>query len=119
MIKVYKIKIDNKVYEVELESVTEKDGVISVCNDTPLEKKDNFEKTESAGGIAVEAPMQGLVLDIFVSVGDTVSEGEELIVLEAMKMQTPIVAPLAGRIKTISVLKGENVETGKVLLTLE
>ena len=72
----------------------------------------------SAGGQTVEAPMPGKILDIKVKVGDAVSYGQCVIVMEAMKMETEIVAPAAGTVAAINVSTGESVETGAVLVTL-
>ena len=72
----------------------------------------------SAGGQTVEAPMTGKILDIKVKVGDEVSYGQCVIVMEAMKMETEIVAPAAGTVAAINVSTGDSVETGAVLVTL-
>ena len=72
----------------------------------------------SAGGQTVEAPMPGKILDIKVKVGDAVSYGQCVSVMEAMKMETEIVAPAAGTVAAINVSTGDSVETGAVLVTL-
>ena len=72
----------------------------------------------SAGGQTVEAPMPGKILDIKVKVGDAVSYGQCVIAMEAMKMETEIVAPAAGTVAAINVSTGDSVETGAVLVTL-
>ena len=72
----------------------------------------------ATGGQTVEAPMPGKILDIKVKVGDTVGYGQCVIVMEAMKMETEIVAPAAGTVASINVSNGDSVETGAVLVTL-
>src|SRR5262245_6095343 len=67
----------------------------------------------------VEAPMVGKVLDVQVSVGDTVDEDDTLIVMEAMKMEINVVAPVAGRVAEIRVAAGDAVETDQVLAVIE
>jgi acetyl-CoA carboxylase biotin carboxyl carrier protein len=67
----------------------------------------------------VLAPMGGNVWEVKVKVGDQVSEGDEVIILEAMKMELPIVAESSGVVKEIKVKKGDAVETGAVLIVLE
>ena len=62
--------------------------------------------------------MPGKVLDIKVKVGDAVSYGQCVVVMEAMKMETEIVAPAAGTVASISVSNGDSVDTGAVLVTL-
>lgn len=125
MIKVYKLRIGEKVYEVELESITEKEGSISTkpasAPAAPVAVAPVAEKKVEevvSGGTPVEAPMQGVIVGIVVSVGDQVSAGDELVILEAMKMENPIVAPVSGKVLSIHVAKGESVDTGTVLISL-
>lgn len=67
----------------------------------------------------VKAPMPGLVLDIRVSIGQEIAEGDPLLVLEAMKMENVLKSPTAGVIKSISVEKGQAVEKNQILVTFE
>ncbi len=67
----------------------------------------------------IKAPMPGRILDILVSVGDDVSQGENVIVLEAMKMENIIKSPRQGTIKSIGIQKGQSVEKNTVLLAFE
>lgn len=69
--------------------------------------------------IEVVAPMPGTIVDIMVAVGDEVEEDQELMVLEAMKMENPIFAPANGTVKEIKVKVGDKVESDAVLMTLE
>ena len=68
-----------------------------------------------SGGESVTAPMPGNILKVAVSVGQTVKEGDLLVVLEAMKMENEIYAPCAGVISAIPVSKGSTVDTGALL----
>ncbi|MDD6659579.1 MAG: biotin/lipoyl-binding protein [Eubacteriales bacterium] len=72
----------------------------------------------SAGSVKVEAPMPGTILDVKVSVGDSVSSGSVLCILEAMKMENEIVAPQDGTVASINVAKSDSVEAGQVIITL-
>ncbi|WP_297404724.1 biotin/lipoyl-containing protein [uncultured Cetobacterium sp.] len=117
MIKVYKVKIGEKVYEVEIESVTEVQGNIS----TPEKKVEVVRETspkKSENAIEIDAPMQGLVVSVEVNPGDIVKAGDTLVVLEAMKMENPIVAPQDGEIQTIEVKKGDTIDGGTLLVTM-
>ncbi len=67
----------------------------------------------------VTAPMAGKVIDVKVNVGDTVSEDDELVILEAMKMEMPIVAPTSGKVKEIKCKKGDSVGADDVLVVIE
>ncbi len=71
-----------------------------------------------AGAGSVLSPMAGQVMKIKVAVGTAVSLNQEVIVLEAMKMETPIYAPAAGTVKAINVKEGEAVAEGQALLTI-
>lgn len=72
----------------------------------------------NAGGVEVTAPMPGTVVRIEVAAGDAVKAGQDLIFIEAMKMETPVKAAADGTVASINVAKGESVETGTVLLTM-
>lgn len=65
------------------------------------------------------SPMPGIVKSVSVQVGQRVAEGQEVCVVEAMKMQNKLVAGRAGVIKTVTIKEGETVEDGKVLIELE
>lgn len=72
----------------------------------------------SAGGTEVHSPMMGLVFKIKVKVGDTVAANQEVVVLEAMKMETPIYAPAAGTVTAIHIKEQDSVSEGQVLLNI-
>jgi propionyl-CoA carboxylase alpha chain len=65
------------------------------------------------------APMPGLVRQVCVAVGDRVAKGDVLLVLEAMKMETPIRAPEAGRVAELRASAGQQVEAGALLAVIE
>lgn len=71
-----------------------------------------------AGSIQVKAGAAGKVFQIPTSVGQSVQAGDTVIVIEAMKMEIPVVAPEAGTIASIDVAVGDAVESGAVLATL-
>lgn len=72
----------------------------------------------SQGGTAINAPMPGKVLSVKASVGQSVSKGDVVMVLEAMKMENEIVAPADGTIASIDAAEGQSVEAGAVLATM-
>ena len=72
----------------------------------------------AAGSVAVKAPMPGTVVNVVVTAGQAVKSGDDLVFIEAMKMETPVKAPQDGTIATVDVAKGEAVDSGKVLVTM-
>ncbi|MDR0652856.1 MAG: biotin/lipoyl-binding protein [Synergistaceae bacterium] len=70
------------------------------------------------GAATIEAPMPGKVLDVKVSVGASVKNGDLVLMLEAMKMENEIFAPSAGTVKEVRVKSGDSVNTGDVLIVL-
>ena len=69
-------------------------------------------------GHAVISPMPGLVFKIGVTIGQQVTQDQELLVLEAMKMESPVYAPCAGTVASILVKQGDAVSEGQVLIQL-
>ena len=67
----------------------------------------------------ITAPMGGKVLDVKVKPGDTVSEDDEVVILEAMKMELPVVATESGTVKEVKCNKGDTIEADAVLVVLE
>lgn len=106
--KTYQIKINSTVHTVTIQN-----PLATLIKDMGL--------SVNAGAVvnSVEAPMPGLILDIAIAVGQEVSEGDTLLILEAMKMENVLSAPRAGIIKAIAVTKGEAVEKKQVLITFE
>jgi glutaconyl-CoA/methylmalonyl-CoA decarboxylase subunit gamma len=74
----------------------------------------------SAGGpgTKVAAPMPGKIISLKVSVGDSVKNGQELLVMEAMKMHNPVLANADGAVKEILVKAGDPVQAGTVLVVI-
>jgi len=67
----------------------------------------------------ITAPMGGKVIDVKVNPGDTVNEGDEVVIIEAMKMELPIVANASGTVKEVKCKKGDAVEAEAVIVVLE
>jgi biotin carboxyl carrier protein len=103
--KSFVIKINGKLYPVEL-----KDRF-----DLLLEKMGM--NTSGAGKVNnVKAPMPGLIIDLKVTAGDVVKQGDILLILEAMKMENIIKSPGEGIVRSVKIKKGESVEKNQVLI---
>ena len=72
----------------------------------------------AAGSIKVEAGAAGKIFKVEAKVGQAVKKGDAVVILEAMKMEIPVVAPEDGTVATIDVAVGDAVEAGAVLATL-
>ena len=77
------------------------------------------QKTQPITGKTVEAPLPGRVIDINVKVGDTVTAGQQVAVLEAMKMENSIPTNYSGRVKQVLVAVGDAVPAGGVIIEIE
>jgi acetyl-CoA carboxylase biotin carboxyl carrier protein len=67
----------------------------------------------------VKAHITGVVFQITSKVGDSIAEGDPVIVLESMKMEIPVEAPRAGRVREIIVAEGQTVQEGDTIAVLE
>ena len=115
--KVYKVKVNGKVYEVELESVSEVAGSIAAPQAQQAVPQAAAPVATGAGA-ELKAPMAGTILDVKVSVGQSVNVGDVVCILEAMKLENEVVADKAGVVKSIAVSKGTAVENGQVLVVI-
>ncbi len=88
----------------------------SAAPTAPVAKKN--EPAANAGQTMVCAPMPGTVLEIKVSVGQSVKKGDVVCVLEAMKMENDIPAPADGVVASVNVQKGANIGANDVIITL-
>ena len=136
MIKQYKITVNGKLYDVSVEEVGEILGGVQasktistfVNTDNANTNNNNNEKQISnkpqdsipidENAISIKAPMPGTILSFNVSVGDTVSEGQVLAILEAMKMENELVSPASGEVKSIHVEKGSSVVENQIILQI-
>jgi acetyl/propionyl-CoA carboxylase alpha subunit len=76
-------------------------------------------KVTAEGKQTIAAQMPGKIVKLAVGVGDSVAEGQGLVVIEAMKMENEIPSPIEGRVVEIGVREGEAVEMGAMLLVVE
>jgi len=145
-VRTFSVSVSGEKYAVEVEEVGGKPRVIAVGETQPLvkrepaapkekepEKKEEAkpkreetkakpEKSEanvnSNGEYSIIAPMPGMIVQFEVKVGDTVKEGDVLVILEAMKMQNNLTSKVNGVVKSLKVSPGTSVEKDQVLLTI-
>ena len=108
----YKVVIDETDYLVKY-SQTDEPEIINGNSNSELQS--NNEPVSDETGMIVNAPLAGNIFRIEKNVGDTVSDDETIIVLEAMKMETTIKTPTSGKIKQIFIKNGDKVQSGDPL----
>lgn len=139
MTRKYLIRVDNKTYEVEVEEITKKVTSVSQAVEpaaspppspilksipvqmpqVPQPPSGKPKVSEISGVKKVQAPMSGTVLKILCQPGQEIKEGDVILKLEAMKMETEIAAPFPGRVKEILVVEGQNVNSGETMILVE
>ena len=117
--KNYTITVNGNVYDVVVEEGAGS-GVAPVA--APVAKKAAPaaapKAAGGAGSIKVEAGAAGKIFKIEAKVGQAVKKGDTVVILEAMKMEIPVVAPEDGTVASIDVAVGDAIEAGAVLATL-
>ncbi len=103
----YSVVVNGTDYHVEVGP----SGTVNQVNHTNTENR-------ASGGVTVEAPMAGNILKITVSQGQMIQEGDVVVIMEAMKMETEVRARSGGVLGNILVKEGDTVAVGDALLTL-
>ncbi len=115
---VFKVRVDGKELQVELKSVHFNRAEPGA--ETQLVVRQQFSSgSELAGMLTIRCPIPGEVRKVAVKPGDTVREGDLVLVIEAMKMENNIVADADGRVKEVLVQVGDTVKMNQALVTLE
>lgn len=112
--KRYTITVNSTQYDVTVEEADASQAPVAAA---PAPKK-AAAPAGAQGNAAINAPMNGTIVDVKAKVGDKVSNGTVIAVLEAMKMENDIVSDKDGVIASINVNKGDSVETGAVIATI-
>lgn len=119
--KNYTITVNGNVYDVTVEENGNGAAAAPVAAPKAAPKaasKADPKAAAGAGSIKVEAGAAGKVFKIEASVGQKVSRGDAVLIVEAMKMEIPVVAPEDGTVASIDVAVGDAVEAGQTLATL-
>ena len=119
--KSYTITVNGNVYDVTVEENVGGAAVAAPRKAAPVvapKAAPAPKASGNAGGIKVEAGAAGKVFKIEASVGQSVKKGDAVVIIEAMKMEIPVVAPEDGTVASIDVAVGDAIEAGAVLATL-
>lgn len=116
----FAINVNGKSFEVEVEEIS---GSVSSQASAPAATPAPVAAPAPApaapsGASNVCAPMPGNIWKILVSVGDTVADGQAVVILEAMKMENELFTPKAGKVVDIRVKQGDAVDTGAILVSI-
>lgn len=112
--EIYTVEVEGKSYTVSVSAGGDVSGIGSVG----VQTESISDAVPMSGGEPVAAPLAGNVVKVLVKSGQRVSEGESIIVLEAMKMETSVSAPSDGTIVDVKVQAGDSCSVGDVLVTL-
>ena len=116
--KNYTITVNGNAYDVTVEENGSGAASAPAAAAPAAPKAAPAPKAAAAGGTPINAPMRGTIVEVKVKVGDKVSNGTVVAVLEAMKMENDIVSDKDGVVAAICVNKGESVETGAPVITI-
>lgn len=120
--KNYTITVNGNVYNVTVEegqtSGASAAAPVAAPKAAPAAAPKAAAPAASAGSVKVTAGAAGKVFKVEASVGQKVEAGDAVVIIEAMKMEIPVVAPEAGTVASIDVAVGDAVESGAVLATL-
>ncbi len=129
--KVYQAIYQDRIYFILLKNYEPFKKILTLqVNHQPLKLRITDEVDEMLKSLGIDysdslkvrevkAPMPGLVLSVIVNQGDIVKKGDNLLVLEAMKMENNIKSPSDGLIKSVAVTKGKAVEKNEVLVLFD
>ncbi|WP_370978339.1 sodium-extruding oxaloacetate decarboxylase subunit alpha [Agaribacterium sp. ZY112] len=112
--EVYTVEVEGQSYTVTVNSGGELTGITALNGATTT----SAAAIEAGAGKSVDAPLAGNIFRVLVKPGQQVSEGETLLVLEAMKMETQVCAPAAGTVSSVNVKDGDVVSVGDSLLSI-
>ncbi len=123
--KRYNITVNGKAYDVVVEEADAASAPVAAAPApqaapaaAPTPAPAEAPAPSAEGAIKVESPMPGTIMDVKVAVGDTVKDGQVLVILEAMKMENDIVSPGDGVVASINVKQGDSVSANDLLISI-
>ena len=116
----YSVILGGRVHRVTLSSEVMVNGKrLEIEIFDPRERRANSQASQAQGAQRIASPMPGKVVRVLVAVGEEVTEGQGLVVVEAMKMQNEIKSPKAGRVSEVRTQADATVTAGQVLMVVE
>jgi biotin carboxyl carrier protein len=128
--KTFRVRVNGNEYEVEIEEIIGSPAGHQISSPPPPRHRPDSKSagetvrqaaappTSSGGTELIAAPMPGTILDVRVQQGNSVSKGQTLMILEAMKMENEILAPRDCTVTEIHAVKGTSVNAGDPLIVL-
>ncbi|MCQ3830424.1 sodium-extruding oxaloacetate decarboxylase subunit alpha [Microbulbifer elongatus] len=113
---VYTVSVEGESYTVTVADGGDVTGMVKVGGESPAGAA--AAPAATGGGEPVKAPLAGNIFKVLVKPGDQVAEGQTIVVLEAMKMETAVSAPRAGSVTGVTIKEGDSVAVGDDLLTI-
>jgi oxaloacetate decarboxylase alpha subunit len=113
--EVYTVTVAGQSYVVQVAEGGDIEGVVPAAADSSAA---SLAPAATAAGAPIPAPLAGNIFKVAVHPGDRIQEGDVIVILEAMKMETEVRAPSAGLVGTVSVKEGDSVAVGDTLITL-
>ncbi|MCF0215231.1 MAG: acetyl-CoA carboxylase biotin carboxyl carrier protein subunit [Fibrobacteraceae bacterium] len=120
MKKTVRISFEGKTYDVEVEVLdsTAAAPVAAAPVAAPAAAAPTAPAAPAGAGTEVKCPLAGSVFKLKVKVGDAVQVNQEVAIIEALKMENPVVAPCSGKVTSIAVKETDTVVDGQVLMTI-
>jgi biotin carboxyl carrier protein len=125
------VVVDGHTYEIQMEglqdyqgqppspTMTVKTGLSSPHPPPSTQRSKPLIHSEDSGGAVIKAPIPGLILEVKVNVGDLVTAGQVVAIMEAMKMENALTSSATGKVKEIRVQKGSEVSTDDVIMLIQ
>lgn len=113
-----KIEVNGTPYMVEVHQQTKQIKTPTLVRPVIREPQKSIEKKEGGARILVKSPLPGVILQINVSQGDTITRGQKLLIMEAMKMENEIKSDVGGVVTAIKVTIGQSVLQDEVMLEI-
>jgi biotin carboxyl carrier protein len=114
------IEVNGTKYQVEIKGEVKSSKTPKLVRKPIIQQpgEGQIKKQQSSGGTAVKAPLPGTIFKMLVAVGDEVKEGQNLLIMEAMKMENQVLAEKSGQVTAVKVKEGDAVLQDDVLIEI-